>query len=221
MFNSIKKYVLNAKKQFEKVNMRINSMRAESHPTIRLNGSRYVFRQILPADSDKLFQMHERLSKETIYFRYMAPYRPTMAEMKTVCGLKASAGAAFVAQHKDKDDTIVGLAYYRFDPNHPDENPEFAIVVEDRFQGRGIGKALLQQLCRHAATAGVRQLNASILSRNRRMRNLLYRADYPFDERIQYDTVEATVDLQPDTSFSSNGFFDHRRLADHFAGLYF
>lgn len=188
--------------------------------TLGLNGSACVIRRVSPDDSDKLYKMHQRLSRESLYLRYLAYRRPTMDEMITVCGLSVGEGAAFVAQRKDKDDEIVGLAYYRFDPHQSDENPEFAIVVEDRYQGRGIGKALLKGLIRHAAADGVRQLKASIHSRNRPMIGLLYHMEYPLNARTTYDTIEATIDLQSAKESSSNGFFGFRHLADPFAGLH-
>jgi RimJ/RimL family protein N-acetyltransferase len=195
MINPIKRYVRKVKKQFETDPMRVASKRAEDRASIRLNGSSYLIRPVLRTDSDRLFQMHRRLSKQTLYFRYLAPIRPSMIEMRTLCSLSVAEGAAFVALCKEKDEAIVGLAYYRFDPNHPDENPEFAIVVEDQFQGSGLGKVLLTHLCRYAENGGFCGLNATIHVDNHRMRNLLYRIGYPSVEYPEYGTMAATVYL--------------------------
>ena len=219
MVNSIKKYVRMIEKHFEKTNRQSKAAGSRGHATIRINSLCYVIRPVSPADIFALFQMHQRLSKETLFYRYLALRRPTITEMETICSLSVSEGAAFVAQRKDKSDTIVGLVYYRFDPTHPKENPEFAIVVEDRFQGCGIGKALLKYLCRYAAEIGINGLNASIHPLNRRMRSLLNRADHRVTEKTGFDKVEATVHLQSDTAVSGNGFFGLKGLADPLAGL--
>jgi acetyltransferase len=163
--------------------------------------------------------MYGRLSKETLYLRYMALYQPGIKDMQAVCEMPASEGAALVAQRSDTNGTIIDLAYYRFDRNHSDGSPEFAIVVEDGFQGRGVGKALLKHLCRQVAAMGVKTMNASIHPRNRRMRHLLYRTDYPFDEHAGPDTVEAAIHLQPGFAAGRRNWFGHGRHTDPFAGL--
>lgn len=220
MADTMQTYIHKIEKQFEKAFAGLRTLRTGGLRAVRLkNGTRLMIRPPVPADANKLVQMHGRLSKETLYFRYLALYRPGTGDMQAVCSMPDSDGAALVAQRSDTDGTIIGLAYYRFDRNHPDRRPEFAIVVEDRFQGRGVGKALLKHLCRHAAAMGIRTLNATIHPGNRRMRNLLYRVDYPFDEHAGSDTIEAAIHLQPGLTFSQRHLSDHGRLADPFAGL--
>jgi GNAT superfamily N-acetyltransferase len=49
---------------------------------------------------------------------------------------------------------VVGYACYVRDENHP-RLAEPAIVVEDRCQRRGLGRALLNQLSQHAHSRGL------------------------------------------------------------------
>ena len=95
--------------QFQKTNARIETLRTGNSETFRLNGTRSAIRPAEPDDMENLFQMHQRLSKETLYFRYLAPYQPAIKEMETVCTLSGTEGAAFVAQRNDPKGTIIGL----------------------------------------------------------------------------------------------------------------
>lgn len=138
--------------------------------------------------------------------------------MEAVIDMTPIEGAAFVAQ-RNNDALIIGLAYYHFDPTHPTHSPEFAIVVEDRFQGHGVGKALLKHLCRHAEFMGIKALFAFIHRQNRRMRYLLHRTEYPFEECNDGNTVEAIIHLRPEKTYRRIGPFDYTHPADLFAGF--
>ncbi|BBO69669.1 hypothetical protein DSCA_35990 [Desulfosarcina alkanivorans] len=219
MAEFIKTYIHKIEKQFKKASAGMRTLRSGGSNGVRLNGTRLVIRPPVPADVNNLLRMHRRLSKETLYFRYLTLYQPGIKDMQAVCDMPPSEGAALVAQRNDTDGTIIGLAYYRFDRSYPDGRPEFAIVVEDGFQGRGVGKALLKRLCRSAAALGLKTLNASIHPQNRRMRHLLWRTDYPFDEHEASDTVEAAIHLQPGPAAGPRRSFGNGRLADPFAGL--
>ena len=55
--------------------------------------------------------------------------------------------------------------YVRFDAG---DSAEFAIVVEDRCQARGIGKLLLSALAERAGREGVKTFTGAVLGENRR-----------------------------------------------------
>lgn len=52
---------------------------------------------------------------------------------------------------------------------------EFAVAVADAWQGRGLGRQLLQRLARHARSQGLRHLHGDVLADNRAMRGLVER----------------------------------------------
>lgn len=52
---------------------------------------------------------------------------------------------------------------------------EFAVTVADAWQGRGLGRQLLQRLARHARAQGLRLLHGDVLADNRSMRGLVER----------------------------------------------
>lgn len=202
MATLLKKYTHLIKKQSDRIRRRkkgFDASKRQNSETFWINGSRFVIRFAASADTLGLFAMHQRLSRETLYLRFLAPRRPSITELAEVCNLGAENGAAVVIQRDEGDRSIVGLAYYCVDEAHPQEPPEFTIVVEDRFQGAGMGKALLKHLYRHAVEAGVRRLNATVLPHNTRMRHLLHCAGVPVSERTATDTIEATVYLSSES----------------------
>ena len=219
MIESIKKYISKIEKQFKKTNANLWVPHNEGSEMVRLNGTPLVIRPAGLADAERLFEMHKRLTRKTLYFRYLALHQPTVKEMETVCNLSGRLGAAIVVQRKNPQRTIIALAYYRLNPIHLDKPPELAIVVEDRFQGMGVGKALLKYLCQQAAATGIKTILASIHPQNHRMRHLLYHSAYPFDQSIDDSTLEATIHLRPDAAFGRRRLFNPSRLADPYAGL--
>ena len=68
-------------------------------------------------------------------------------------------------------EVLIGVARYVLDRD--DSGAEFAIVIADAWQGRGIGGRLLERLAAIARTRGVRRLYGDILSINRPMLHLV------------------------------------------------
>lgn len=60
-------------------------------------------------------------------------------------------------------ETLIGVARYALEP---DGGCEFAIVVADAWQGRGIGTRLLEHLAEAARARGVARLTGHVLSTN-------------------------------------------------------
>ena len=121
-------------------------------------------RPVSVGDREALGRMLSRLSSRTIYERFHAPYPRVPAW--------ALAGMV-EADHDDKEALvalvgggIVGHAMYvRGDR---ERKAEFAIVVEDGWQSRGIGRLLLGQLAARATSRGIHLFTGSVLGENRR-----------------------------------------------------
>ena len=82
------------------------------------------------------------------------------------------------------------------DPHQPDR-AEFALVVADRYQGRGLGRVLLGRLIEAAQRVGIGWLIAEVLAENHRMLNLLRHARYPVSLRLSSGVVLAELPTQP------------------------
>src|SRR4051794_19663201 len=97
-----------------------------------------TMRPIRPDDADLINEMHQRLSPDSIYYRYLQPRIPSMAEIEQVCRLDPAKGAGFVATVQRGAEIIVGVAYYVREAQQR-LTAEPGILVEDQFQDQGIG----------------------------------------------------------------------------------
>lgn len=68
-----------------------------AEPAMRFDKPAISIRPVHPDDGLRLYEMHQRLSADTIYYRYLRPYRPELKEMEKVASLQGSNGVGFVA----------------------------------------------------------------------------------------------------------------------------
>src|SRR3954453_1020388 len=138
------------------------------------------------ADDDvRLERMWPRLSPETVYRRFHSPLRRLpSATVRFLVEVDHDLREAVVAEIGDE---VVGVARYDRSPADPG-TAEFAVVVEDAWQGVGLGRQLLTELIALATCRGVRRLTATVQMDNDRMvwliRRLLPDSRLPRDSGI-------------------------------------
>ncbi|MDX1414997.1 MAG: GNAT family N-acetyltransferase [Candidatus Promineifilaceae bacterium] len=139
-----------------------------------VNKAVVTIRAAQPSDVQPILEMHQRLSTDSLFLRYLVPYVPVNlpAHVRDICTRPADQGAALVATVGAQ---IVGLGYYVINPDQPD-TAEPALIVEDRYQGQGIGGRLFKRLIAAARAQGVRYFDALAHSGNRPMLHLLRRS---------------------------------------------
>jgi N-acetylglutamate synthase and related acetyltransferases len=136
--------------------------------TVRLtDGVEVQVRPITMMYREAVRDLHERCSPETRRNRYFTatPALPPRL-FERLCD--RTRGQSFVACH---DGQVVALASLLLTPE-PGIG-EIALLVEDRWQGRGLGRALANMLLQSACDLGLAEVKASMLSDNARMRRLL------------------------------------------------
>src|SRR3712207_433137 len=116
-----------------------------------------------------MLEMWERFSPETIRMRFFAPRNMTAEQMRFFSNVDYKDRFALVAETAGR---IVGVSRFDRLPDRTDV-AEFAVVVEDAEQGRGIGTALLRALAAPAADLGIRGFEGEILRENSRMLQML------------------------------------------------
>ena len=119
-------------------------------------------RPVSLGDQDELREMLSRLSRATIHKRFYLPM-PHVPDWML----------AYLADvdHYDKEalialvgDEIVGHSMYA---RQEAREAEMAIVVEDRWQSRGIGRLLLGRLAEEAGQRGIESFTGTVLGENR------------------------------------------------------
>ena len=128
------------------------------------------FRPIRPDDWRKLQRFHARLSPETVQHRFHGFKRELSVPLAhTFANVDGVNDAAIVATTGTRG-RIVGVARYcRLSPSVA----EVAIVVEDAYQGRGMGGRLMRHLRELALANGITVFVAEVLADNTPMLHLL------------------------------------------------
>jgi GNAT superfamily N-acetyltransferase len=116
--------------------------------------------------------MFSRCSQETIYLRFhLLLARVPERLIALLVGRTEGSGLALVAVCGNE---IFGHVMYARD-QESDHEAEFAVVVEDGWQAKGLGTLLLTEIAEEARRAGVETLTGIVLARNRRILNLTRR----------------------------------------------
>jgi GNAT superfamily N-acetyltransferase len=121
-----------------------------------------ALRTIHVNDEPRLERLFYRLSPESVYRRFFTLYTtPPCGILHKLADLDHDRRDAIVAV---VDDEIVGVA--RIAAVGPTE-AELAVIVEDAWQGRGLGRRLLECVTALARVHGMTTLCATVLAENR------------------------------------------------------
>lgn len=164
------------------------------------DGTTIHVRPITPDDKERMLGMWSRTSEESRRSRFMGPFRLTMDNVSKFTDLDPDLEFAQVAtMGRGEQERIVGVARYVRDPDNT-EVAEFASLVEDAQQGRGIGTALVRNVAQAALEAGVQRLSGDILAENARMLNLVRDIGLAYeskrDDIIGGNVVRADFELE-------------------------
>ena len=175
------------------------------------DGRAAQLRAIRADDGPALRSFGQRLSSETVHFRFFAPRREIsdeeIAHFVTVDYRERLALVAVV------DSELVAVARYDRAPALPTDGPlggtagtsegpnqtgvgeaEVAFVVRDDQQGRGLGTVLLEHLASAAVARGIERFVADVLPDNHRMIGVFRSAG--FDEHVLLDSGVIRVTLE-------------------------
>jgi len=147
---------------------------AETGPdTLSLSdGRRARLRSSRPDDAAALGRFYESLAPTTRRMRFhgVVNHLP-MASLQAMVGWPASRGAAWLALADDGGGPIVAEARYVLEAGGA--AAEFALVVAEDWQGRGLARRLLARLAHEARRQGVSRLRGDVLAENQRMKALM------------------------------------------------
>ncbi|MTI63622.1 MAG: bifunctional acetate--CoA ligase family protein/GNAT family N-acetyltransferase [Methylophaga sp.] len=136
------------------------------------DGSNITIRPIRPEDAMIEQAFFRKLSAESRYFRFMQRLNELTQDMLIrFTQLDYSRELALIAVTDIDDEEVeVGVARYTMNPDG--KSCEFALVVADEWQHRGIGSRLMKALIASARQQGFEQINGEILSSNINMQRL-------------------------------------------------
>ena len=130
------------------------------------SGQTVDVRPIRPSDKAVLAAGHRALSPETVQRRFLsAKPRLTGSELRYLTEVDGWDHVALIAVLSDQPSEIVGVARFIRSAEDPSV-AEAAVVVGDRYQRQGVGKALGLLLADAARERGIRRFTATMLGDN-------------------------------------------------------
>jgi RimJ/RimL family protein N-acetyltransferase len=148
----------------------------ERERRVRLrDGAAVRLRPIRPEDAPRLIELSARLSPATAYQRFFTALTRLPAEWaRTLATVDYERRYAVVAEVEAAGEVqVVGVG--RYEPTDRADTAEVAFLVEDTWQNRGLGTALLLDVLDAAGERGIHRFRAWVLGENVRMLHLLQR----------------------------------------------
>ncbi|WP_416972860.1 GNAT family N-acetyltransferase [Streptomyces sp. 4F14] len=139
------------------------------------------------ADLEAAKAMHERCSAQTLTMRYHGPVNDADRYLNHLLSPRFGRTLAV----RTASGRVVGLGHLLWDG----DETEVALLVEDGWQGRGIGGELLRRLVRMAVEAGGESVYAVTRSGNTAMVAAMRSLGLPLDYQIEEGTLVITARL--------------------------
>jgi len=160
--------------------LRLDDLQQYSDVLRARNGSPVTVRFVEPRDAEELQGYFRSLSTRSRYNRFfgaMSELPHTLLDHFIHVGDRDEF-SVIATMNIEGFDTIVGEARYAFHPEN--ETLEFGISIDDRWQGQGIGSALMRNLECRAAAFGAHRLLGDTLRSNEAMISLARKSGFAF-----------------------------------------
>ena len=142
------------------------------------DGTDLMVRPIRPEDEPLIVEFHAGHSEHTLRMRFFGLVRVlTRDSLIRLCHLDYDRELALVAvDQSGTSPKIVGVSRYYLQPDSGEA--EFALIVGETWQKRGLGTHLMQRLIAVAREAGIKRLVGLILPENAEMLQLVRRLGF-------------------------------------------
>jgi RimJ/RimL family protein N-acetyltransferase len=140
------------------------------------DGTQVRLRPIRPDDERRLIDLYGRLSRQTVYQRFFTIMKRLPSQWAHLfANVDYRRRLALVAEHPRDGAAPELIGVGRYEPTEQPDTAEIAFVVQDGWQGRGLGRILLREVLGAGEARGIRRFRALVLAENRRMLRLLAR----------------------------------------------
>jgi acetyltransferase len=163
-------------------------------PQVRIDGVSLCIRPIKPEDAPLLEAMFDDLSQTSIYHRFFSPMRSLPRDMLVrFTQIDYDREIALVAVDNDAEqERMLGVARVIGSPGG--REGEFAVLVADPWQGKGIGGELLLRSLKVVQERGMETAWGTALAENTQMADLARRLGFDV-RRNSRGEFEMTIDL--------------------------
>jgi hypothetical protein len=139
-------------------------------------GRTLLIRPVEAPDSEGIVTLYESLGEDDLYFRFFQGHMPPRTTLEKMASAEERGGFRLIAELRDRDGTrrIVGECGYEL---LSDGDGELAITVARDARG-WLGPYMLDALADVAGARGIANLQADVLTENRRMLALVHARGY-------------------------------------------
>ena len=168
------------------------------------NGPSVIIRPVQPQDAERIRDMYSRSSSRSIYMRYMRHTEPTLDEIRKIVNLDPSRGSVLVAATEGAFEQVVGYAFYVIDPSFKPYVAEPAIMIEDAYQGLGLGSELNRVLVEKSRSQNVYAFEAYVASSNDAIFRLVRKSGLPYVQSIDNGEHVLFVVIEPEAQSANS-----------------
>jgi GNAT superfamily N-acetyltransferase len=159
------------------------------------DGSEVLLREAGPSDVPLVDALHARCSPASRRARFLSP-SPRLNPQQLRALVDPVGGRSVLALTRDGG-SAVGLADLRLaDPVSPTPTATFGVLVEDTWQHRGLGTALVRRVAETAEELGMRELIGTVPADEVRITRLLRRAGLRPTAVLADGTLQLNVPLE-------------------------
>jgi acetyltransferase len=164
------------------------------------DGTPVAIRPIRPEDEPAMVKFHETLSERSVYLRYFhlmnLEQRTTHERLTRICFIDYDREMALVAVGRNREtgeSEILGVG--RMMKLVGSNEGEVAVLVSDKWQGRGLGRELLSRLVVIGGDEKLTKLSADILPDNQDVMRICERLGFALKRSEEDDVVRAEYKL--------------------------
>jgi acetyltransferase len=163
------------------------------------DGTKVTLRPIRPEDEPLVAKFHETLSERSVRMRFFAPvklsHRVAHDRLVRVCFNDYDRELALVAEHRNQDKLeILGVARLSRSRTNA-KDAEFALLIRDDIQNRGLGTLLLSHLVDVGRREKLTRITADILGENTEMQRVAEKVGFKLQRSVEESGVEAEIRL--------------------------
>ncbi|MGA9754662.1 MAG: GNAT family N-acetyltransferase, partial [Desulfobaccales bacterium] len=167
----------------------------ESHWMLR-DGTPVLLRPMKPEDEPLVSDFLGKCSEETIFFRYFKLIKKWTHEMLirfTQNDYDRELGLMAIGQPPGPE-IMMGVS--RMVMTTDRSMAEFAVIVADPWQGKGLGPKLVERITEIAREQGVKRLQGDVLAQNQPMLEMVKRLGFTLRKDIEGGTYRVEMALQ-------------------------
>ena len=168
-------------------------------PETLKDGTPVTIRPIRAEDEPLMVRLHHHLSEDSVYNRYFSFFkleqRIAHERLARLCFIDYDREMALVAEHTDPrsgEREIIGVGRLVKQPGA--SSGEFAVLVDDRWQGRGLGTMLLSLVVRVGRDERLATVTGEILPDNAAMKGVAHRVGFRLHQSPGEGVIRAVIE---------------------------